>query len=244
VSSNPLPEPVRRYLARAIPTGPAPRQVRITQTGQMRKTPDAKPMRFTATQWFAVDHIGFSWQARFPIVGPLAMKVVDEFSGGQGNLVVRLLGFPINRQKGLGITAGEAVRYLAELPLVPFAMTHNRDLEWRALDDRAMEVSATVDDEHLAVRFDVDESGDIVRASSISHPMGNDGGVVPWGGEFREYQTFNGIRIPTQAEVYWDLPAGRFVYWTGTITSVAALDQPFSATIRRPHRTHDDRRPG
>jgi hypothetical protein len=226
-----LPDLVLRYLERAVPTGPVPRQVRITQTGEMRKAPDARPMRFTATQSFAVDRVGFSWQARFPIVGPLAIKVVDEFADGQGRLVVRLLGYPISRQLGPQITAGEAVRYLAELPLVPFAMVHNRDLQWRELDDRAVEVATIVGGERVVVSFDFDEGGDIIRASSPSRPFGNDG-PVPWGGEFRDYATFNGIRIPTWAKVYWDRPDGRFVYWTGTITSAVALDQPFSAVNR------------
>ena len=98
----------------------------------MRKAPTARTLRFTATQSIAVERIAFSWRATFPIAGPLAMTVADEFSGDEGKLVVRLLGFPLSRQTGPEVSTGEALRYLAELPLVPFAMIHNPELEWRA----------------------------------------------------------------------------------------------------------------
>jgi hypothetical protein len=55
--------------------------------------PGSRAMRFTATEVFAVDRIAFSWQARFPLLGPLAMRVVDGYADGRGELEVRLLGF-------------------------------------------------------------------------------------------------------------------------------------------------------
>jgi hypothetical protein len=36
-----------------------------------------------------------------------------------------------------------------------------------------------------------------------------------------------GMRMPTAAEVHWELSAGRFVYWRGTVTegaNVGVLD--------------------
>jgi hypothetical protein len=42
----------------------------------------------------------------------------------------------------------------------------------------------------------------------------------PWGGEFRDYDVVGGVRIPTHAEVRWQLPEGPFTYWRGTIASV------------------------
>jgi hypothetical protein len=52
---------------------------------------------------------------------------------------------------------------------------------------------------------------------------------TPWGGEFGAYETLGGIRMPTRAEVYWELSEGRFVYWRGEVTSAQALDEPFKS---------------
>ena len=38
--------------------------------------------------------------------------------------------------------------------------------------------------------------------------------------------------MPASADVYWELPEGRFVYWSGTVTSAVALEQPLPARNR------------
>jgi hypothetical protein len=40
------------------------------------------------------------------------------------------------------------------------------------------------------------------------------------GGAFSDYEVVGGVRVPTQAEVRWQLPEGPFTYWRATITSL------------------------
>jgi hypothetical protein len=40
-------------------------------------------------------------------------------------------------------------------------------------------------------------------------------------GEFGDYGSFGGIRVPRYGEVRWELREGPFVYWEGRITSLA-----------------------
>src|SRR5919108_31860 len=146
------------YAERALPADtPIPRQIRITQRGEMWQKPDGRAMRFTATQSLAVERVAFSWQARFPLVGPLALRVVDDYADGDGKLEVRLFGLPLQRQRDPETVAGEALRYLAELPFVPPAIVHNRELEWRQLDERRVEVSAHLGGERLVVELELNE---------------------------------------------------------------------------------------
>jgi hypothetical protein len=70
---------------------------------------------------------------------------------------VRRLGPPLQRQHGPEVTAGEALRYLAELPWAPHAPLCNRDLVWRELDDTRVEVATTVRGRRLAVELALDE---------------------------------------------------------------------------------------
>lgn len=231
-----LPQLVRRYLEHALPRERVvPRQVRITQQGRMRQKPGGRAMRFTAVQLFAVERIAFSWQARFPLVGPLAIRIVDDYADGEGKLEGRLLGVPVLRQAGPEAATAQALRYLAELPWVPHAMAHNGELEWRDLDERSVEVAAYVGGERLAVKLEFDDAGYIVRASSPMRPYRVAKRLVPtpWGGDFAEYDVLGGMRIPTSAEVYWDLSGGRFVYWRGTVTSLELLDLPFQRRSQR-----------
>jgi hypothetical protein len=227
-----LPVVVARYLERAIgDDGTIPRQVRIDQEGRMWQKPGGRAMRFTATERFAVDRVAVSWRARFPMLGPLAIDVVDEYADGDGRLDVRLLGIRLKRQQGLETSIGEALRYLAELPWAPYAIAHNPELEWRELDERAVEVETALGDRRLAVRIDFDGEGNIVRASSPMRPLLRDKvwRPTPWGGEFRAYETVGGVRLPTEAEVYWELDGERFTYWQGRVASVELLVEPFGA---------------
>lgn len=230
-----LPQLVRGYLEHVLPRGHVlPRQVRITQKGQMRQKPGGRAMRFTAVQHFAVERIAFSWQARFPVVGPLALRIVDDYADGEGKLEGRMLGVPVLRQAGPEAASAQALRYLAELPWVPQAMAHNGELEWRELDERSGEAAAHVGGERLAVKLEFDDTGDIVRASSPMRPYRVAKKLVPtpWGGNFAEHNVLGGMRIPTSAEVYWDLADGRFVYWRGTVTALELLDLPFQRSQR------------
>jgi hypothetical protein len=75
-----------------------------------------------------------------------------------------------------------------------------------------------------------DASGDIVRCSAGARPRAVDRASVPtrWAGELSDYRTLGGIRMPTRAVVYWDLPERRFTYWRAQVTSAEALTEPFA----------------
>ena len=220
-----MPELVRTYLARSLPPGVAvPAIVRVEQTGEMWKKPGARVIPFRATEYFAVDRVAFSWRARFPILGPLGLTVVDEFADGSGRLCVSLLGVPLQTENGPETAVGEAMRYLAELAWAPQAIVANRELEWQEIDDESVEVAYRVGATRVAVRWHFNEDGDVVGATGMRpFLIGKTSVQLPWGGEFGAYATFHGIRVPISAEVWWDLPEGRFVYWRGRLTGLELI---------------------
>lgn len=223
-SAPELPALVRRYLDRAVPSGlPTARQVRITQTGTMWQKPGGRPLRFTAVQDIALDDVAFSWRARFRLAPGVALRVVDRYAAGDGLLEARLLGvIPVMRRRGPELAEGEALRYLSELAWAPQAMALNRKLEWRELDGSAVELTTRVGATRAAVRLEFDSRGDLVRASADARPALEGKRIVrrPWAGRFADFEVVGGVRIPTHAEVWWERPEGRFVYWTGTVTSL------------------------
>lgn len=186
----------------------------------MWKKPGARATAFQATEDFAVESVAFSWRARFPIVGPLAITVVDGFGDGGGQLRVSLLGIPLRTQTGPETNVGEAMRYLAELAWAPHAIAMNRKLEWRDAGERTVEVACQVDAATVAVRWEFNEAGDLARATGVRpFPVGKTFVPTRWGGDFGEYASFAGTRVPALGEAWWELPEGRFVYWRGRITT-------------------------
>jgi hypothetical protein len=152
------------------------------------------------------------------------MKVVDRFGDGEGELRVSLLGIPLQRQAGPELNVGEAMRYLAELAWAPQAIAANRELDWRAVGERTVEVlyDAAVT---ATVQWEFDDAGDLIRATGVRpFPVGKTFVATRWGGDFGEYRNFSGTRVPGVGEAWWELPEGRFVYWRGRVT---ALDPVF-----------------
>jgi hypothetical protein len=85
-------------------------------------------------------------------------------------------------------------------------------------------VATQLGSERVAVKLEFDDAGDIRRAYTDARPYLKGKTVVPtpWGGVFGGYRELGGIRLPTTAEVSWELPEGPFTYWRGEITSLKA----------------------
>jgi len=165
---------------------------------------------FEAEQEMALDRVEFSRRARFPLAPLVALRVHDWYRAGEGALEVRLFGLPLKRLRGESVTRGEAMRYLAELPWAPPAMAHNRELEWRGVGERTVKVATSVAGPRLAVLLHFDAAGDVVAASAKDRPraVGKSAVETPFAGELSNYEVLGGVRVPTRAEVRWDLPGG------------------------------------
>lgn len=193
----------------------------LRQRGEMRFSPDRPWMPFEAEQSFRADRIDFRWVARVRMAPLVRATVVDAFEDGVGSLVARVLGFvPVARARGPETDVGEVLRGLAELPWRPMALGKGRSVTFEEISpDR---LRATFDDgkTRATVEFDVDHDGRVVSARAPSRPrrVGKAAVDTPWSGTFHEYGEFDGVRVPTAAEVTWHLPAGPFTYWRARVT--------------------------
>jgi hypothetical protein len=182
VDLSSLPALVRDYVERALRDGVGSGQTaRVEQAGEMVLKPGGGPHRFTATEEFSVDRVAFAWRARFPILGPLSLQVVDSYDAGEGLLEVRALGLPLQRKRAPELAEGEAYRYLAEIPWAPQAIVANPELEWRQLETRSVEVATRVRGRRLAVRLRFNDAGEIAQTFA-ERPRAESGNrAVPWG---------------------------------------------------------------
>ncbi len=206
--------------------GGLPERVRLTQTGQFRARPGGGWLRFKATQELSVREVAFAWRARFRRTPVVWLDVVDSYEAGRGSLAARLWGLiRVMRAEGPEMDEGEAMRYLAELPWVPYAMLGNDSLEWHAAGEDAVGVRTRVGASRVGITLHLDGDGDIVAASTPARPrtVRKQTLPTPWRGTYSDYAELGGVRIPTRAEVEWTLPTGRFTYFRGTVTSFEAI---------------------
>lgn len=179
---------------------------------------------FCATQDLSAERVEFAWEARFRVAPLVSLRIADWYREGDGGLEGRIWGLaPVLRARGPETVRAEAMRYLSELPWVPPALVANQELEWQELDDRTVEVGTRVVSPPVAVRLHFDAAGDIVGASAAARPRLEGKRTIerPFGGTFGDYRELGGVRVPTTAEVAWELPDGPFPYFRGRLTALA-----------------------
>jgi hypothetical protein len=200
--------------------------VGFSQRGSMRISLTSRLwLPFTARQTMSVRSCAFVWNARFLPLG--YMTVTDALERGVGRLDVTAFGMiPVARSKpSAPLARGELIRYLAELPLAPDAIPHNRDLNWHEIDASTIAVTSGTGDTACEVVLGLGPDRRIMsaycadRAASTTPPFA----PMPWRGVFSNYRQVNGRWIPSTAQVGWIINGREESYWQGQIRDWALL---------------------
>ena len=222
-----LPEPVQRYLAHVLTEGqPHLRTVRLRQSGEFLMGDAAGAWKpFTATQHFTVDPPGFVWDAGIKMAPLLPVRVVDAYQAGEGALRAKILSVVsvVDAGPGPEMNSGELMRYLAETVWFPTALLPGGGVGWQSID----EVSARATLEHrgttVSLVFNFNSRDEVERVFAEARYREVDGAFepTPWTGRFSNYQVRNGVLIPVDGEVAWNLPGGDLTYWRGHVEEIA-----------------------
>jgi len=224
---NRIPQIMRSFALRNGATLGGPATVRAHQSAEMRAG-ESQPFFFLdATQLFGTRDPGFVWEATATMAMVVPVRIVDAYAGGEGWLEVRIAGaIPLVSATGPESDKGEMMRFLAELAWNPEAILNAPALKWRQIDARTVEVSTETAGGTATVRHLFDDNGDIVGIEADDRPYLLNGKTIPmrWIGRFRDYAKVGRYRLPSFGEIAWVLPEGEFIYWRGTVTSIAAAE--------------------
>jgi hypothetical protein len=201
-----LPEPVRRYLAYAMPEGiPAARAVLLEHGGTFRLQPAADWLPMTGRERFFLGRPAFLWSARIRMFPGLVVAVHDHYALGEGAVDARLLGvLPVARASGPEVAQSALLRFLGEAVWAPPALLPSPWLRWEALD--AHRARAHIADGALqgSAVFTFDDQGAITGFEAQRYRMVGDRNVLtPFYGRTRDYRRFGALRVPTFAEAGW-----------------------------------------
>lgn len=219
-----LPEPVARYFRWALTPGqPLVRAARIEHEGEFRGSLEAAWSPFTSVQHFTVSPPGFVWDARIATPPLVGVRVRDFYIGGDAGMLGRIGGvFTVVEQAGTPeLASGALHRAFAERVWLPTALLPGRGVRWEALDGSS--ARATLTDHGIVVSMVAHfaPGGEIERVEMLRYrDAGGVGAPTPFEGRFRAYRRIEGMMVPTEGEVAWLLPEGRFDYWKARIVSV------------------------
>jgi hypothetical protein len=221
-----LPPPVRRYFHAAMEDGqPIVSVARIRQEGRFNLGETrAKWRRFTSTQVAITRRPGFDWDARIAMLPGLNVFVHDAYVAGEGILHVELLGLAtVADLRGTPEAAkGELMRFLAESAWYPTALLPSQGVRWDPIDDLSARASLTDGATTVSLDFRFDSEGLLVGVRAAARHRTLNGTLVaaPWQGRFWNHEVRNGMRIPLEGEVAWELAEGTWPYWRGRVTEI------------------------
>jgi hypothetical protein len=214
-----LPPAVRRYFRAVLQDGqPIVAGVRLSQDGQFRQNEQEDAWRpFKATQVFTTRPPGFDWDARIRMVPGMTAFVHDAYVAGDGLLHAEALGLiTVADVRGTPAAAeGELLRYLAEAVWYPTALLPSQGVRWEATDGSAARATLTDGTTTVTLAFCFASEGLITSLKAESRFRGIIDGVTkfaPWHGRFWSYEFRDGMRIPLEGEVAWQMPTGLSPY--------------------------------
>lgn len=218
-----LPEPVRRYLRYAIPAGvPAIRTVHVSHAGFFRLKLGSPWLPIRGEQYFTVGHPGFVWNATVRMKPLVWIEARDKLFQGHGNMLVKVGStFTVADASGPEIDQGSSLRWLAEAPWFPYALVSDL-VRWEAIDAHSARAILLQDGLPTVATFDFDEAGQpkCLRASRYFAQGNEPAKLLPWTGRYLEFREFGGFRVPSYAEVSWQLSEGEFSYARFRVTEI------------------------
>lgn len=201
------------------------RSVRTMQKGEIRMSPKARWVPFTAEEFTDATRSNFRWDARLDPGKISSPTVTDAYEEGHGRLVVKVAGVvTIQKVAGLDADKGELQRYLSSIAFCPPILINHASLDCAAVGSVTLRVHDRKDSTGATVDLDVSEEGQPLRCRAVRpRIVGKQAIMTPWSGSCTEFREWEGLRVATRLEVLWHLPEGPFTYFRSEITSFTAL---------------------
>jgi hypothetical protein len=217
-----LPAAACRWLDRVLSGGtPTPSHVAISQVGTLESNDRWLEFRSEAT--YRARPLAFEWRARLRIMLGMWAIATDGHSEGDGWGGAKLWGLmSIGGRSGPEVQAMQLIRNLAELAWLPELALADPALRWVDAGEDAFELRADAAEREVVVRFDLDEAGDVVRASSPARPYDVPDGFedAHWRYDLSAHREFGGVRLPASVIATYELPDGPWEYFRAEVTEV------------------------
>lgn len=205
-----LPEPARRYLRFMRVVGrPRDRSFRVGAVGRFRRSRDEGWMACEAWQYNASHPLAriFYMQLRFfglvPVVGR------DTYADGRGRMLIRLLDrITVGDGTGEEYDIGELVTWLNDAVMIAPTMLLVPNVQWRAIDERAFELSVTDHGRTVRAKVIVDERGaplDFETTDRFYADPRNASKATRcrWTTPIEGWQEVDGRMLPTSGKAIW-----------------------------------------
>lgn len=199
--------------------------IRISEQGEMRMSPEARWIPFTAEETIEARRSSFRWQARLSSSRLTPVTVTDAYENGQGYLTVKAAGLiPLKKITGAQVDQGELQRYLASIAFCPPILLNHPGLDWTKAGPLTLRVRDQDGSPEAMVDLELAEDGrPLACRAERPRLVGKQSVLTAWMGRYLEFQEMEGLRVAARLEVSWQLPEGLFTYFRSQLTSFACI---------------------
>ncbi len=216
-----LPAPVAKYLRLVLTDGrPVIRSAYIRWKGEFRVGSSGNKWGpFTARQWYSVQPPGFVWDAHISMGPAVTARVRDAYVTAEASMQASIYGLlpVVDQHDRAELNAGALQRYLAETVYFPTALLPAENLIWAPIDDHRALATLTDGGTTVSLEFRFNGTGEIESVYTPERYREVNGKYepTPWAGYFGQYERHEGMLIPTDGHVEWQLPNESLPYWKG-----------------------------
>lgn len=209
--------------------------VHLVQEVQLQMQPEQTSWsQGTAEQYFTIYPPAFSWNIKTKTNSILSVVGRDKFTEGKGEMTIKLLSLvPVaNVKNDEKVNQATLQRYLAEIAWFPSAAL-NQYIKWETIDDHSARACMEYNGTKGSGIFHFDESGNFEKFVAMRYKGSDDTDPTKWTVTATKTEERNGIKIPTECEVSWDLQKGKWTWLKLKITDIQYNVKEMPVTISK-----------
>lgn len=211
-----IPIIVSKYLKYAVGSKTIiPNFAIVKQKALFRTSEKAQFSDLEAVQHYSIKEPGFVWIADLKTSSIIPIKAIDTFINGKGNVLIKLLSsITISDESGPQMDQSSLMRYYVEAPFIPFVLLPSNKVRWSLINQSTAKADILQNGMKTSMEVTFNPNGEIIKIFTEDRFRTTNAGYVKSGftARFKDYKNFEGIRIPTYAEIEWNEKDKDFLY--------------------------------
>ena len=188
---------------------------KLTQYAKMKMKPEQQDWyEAEAIQFIRNDEPSFVWFVNLKMMGFIDIYGRDKFENGKGEMLIKIFSlFNIVNSAGDRIDEATMQRYLGEIIWSPSAAL-SKLIRWEEMNEFSARAIMNYKGRKVIGEFYFNPDGDFVRFRTERYFGSEDNAERKiWEITARDYKSFDGIRLPSEFDVYWKLGEKEWWNW-------------------------------
>jgi hypothetical protein len=211
-----LPLPVASYIRASGLVGQKRIScIHIVHSGSFRPGADKSFFPIKGEYFLTTGNPSFCWFGRISLIPGLTISAIDSYYKGAGRMIVKILSFFRIADESSNETGMSAFgRCVAEMTLAPSFFLDKEHITWKGFDSNR--VALTITDSGLTTDaqmfFNADGTLDSIEVGRYFDMNNGQFSHEKFTGKGQVIENFNGLRLPSVIDGYWNLKEGDLHY--------------------------------